>query len=182
MELPMMYSFLDSNGDGKLTLEEWTSGLDAMGSTDESFEKEMKDVLQVLQGAKMAREAFIAGEAGNGVVNGADTADEGGEAADDLDDMDGLDDMAAEANPMLEKAKQVFESLDTDGSGTLSKAELRDGLLADPEAKALLGEDSEEAFKRFDLDGDDEITWMEFEERIAGDNGASPEGAEPVPE
>ena len=60
--------------------------------------------------------------------------------------------------------KEIFDRLDADGSGTLSKSELKVGLLADEEAKAFLGDDVETALTAMDLDGDDEITWMEFEE------------------
>jgi hypothetical protein len=54
MELPMLMTFMDDNGDGVLSFEEWEKGITMLGGTDESFEKEMKDVLQVLWGAKMA--------------------------------------------------------------------------------------------------------------------------------
>jgi len=54
MELPMMHSFMDENGDGVLSFEEWAKGIDALGVTDVAFEREMKDVLQAIEGAKAA--------------------------------------------------------------------------------------------------------------------------------
>ena len=47
MELPAMHAFYDANGDGVLTIEEWTKGIAATGRTDEEIEEEMNDVLQV---------------------------------------------------------------------------------------------------------------------------------------
>ena len=90
--------------------------------------------------------------------------DEGPEPG-DQDDLDGLDEMADKVdNKLVAKGKAVFEKLDTDGSGHLSKAELKVGLLEDESIRDLLGDSVEGALTKFDLDGDDEITWQEFEE------------------
>lgn len=104
MELPMMYNFLDANGDGKLSYEEWVTGMESVGFTDDAFEKEMKDVLQVLEGAKMAvAESGLRGSplGEPGVAPEEDQG--GGEPADDLDDLGDLDDMAEERDPVFEK-------------------------------------------------------------------------------
>ena len=97
---------------------------------------------------------------------------------------------ASANSALLEKAKAIFDSLDTDGmgdsrakalmqansqtlnflssetgflfasAGTLSKSELGAGLVANEEVKTLLGvESAEEAMKKLDVDGDDDITW-----------------------
>ena len=51
--------------------------------------------------------------------------------------------MASEMSPALAKAKEIFDALDTDGDGSLNKADLKQGLSSDPEAAALLGDDVE---------------------------------------
>ena len=50
----MIFVFMDTmgNSDGKLQLDEWVSGMAALGSTDEALEKECKDMLQVLAGGR----------------------------------------------------------------------------------------------------------------------------------
>ena len=63
----------------------------------------------------------------------------------------------------------LFRRLDTDGDGRLSRAELKHGLEADAEAKALLGERELMAMQRLDLDGDGEISWEEFSAVLAGE-------------
>jgi len=124
------------------------------------------------------------------------TEDEQAVPADDQDDMAGLDEMAEDASAnsaLLEKAKAIFDSLDTDGMGTLSKSELGAGLVANEEVKTLLGvESAEEAMKKLDVDGDDDITWTEFEQAILKMHGSAlpeeepaappPEPAAPPPE
>jgi len=185
MELPMLMHFMDDpasggDGDGKLSLDEWISGMQFMigSASDAMFEKEMHDILQVLEGVKMANaEAGHSGSGGGGVEGGG--AD-GAEAADDLDnlnDLDGLLDEMAESAPMLIKAKAIFETLDTDGMGSLSKAELKAGLLANAECKALLGNDLDAVLGQMDIDGDEVITWMEFE--IMAKHKAEGGGADP---
>ena len=85
---------------------------------------------------------------------------------DDRDNLDELSAMEEEANalaPLLERAKAVFETLDTDGTGTLCKKELKAGLQADEAVLELLGTDGAETLAKMDLDGDEEVTWMEFE-------------------
>jgi Ca2+-binding EF-hand superfamily protein len=104
-----------------------------------------------------------------------DDAD-GEEAA--ADDQDNLDDMAAEADmaaPMLARARAIFDQLDTDGMGTLSKAELKAGLLADYELQSLPGADADSAHAMMDLDGDGEISWMEFEMMFSSSSQAPEE-------
>lgn len=93
-----------------------------------------------------------------------DLAEEGG--ADDLDDLDDLDAMAggSELNQYL---RTVFESIDTDGSGSISKAELAQKLQDDNELQTLLeaagGDGSWYVLEQLDQDGDGEVTWTEFE-------------------
>jgi len=122
-----------------------------------SLERELKDILQVLEGGAMA--ATMDANAENPV--------------DDLDNMDDLDAMIAAEDEsgnsaLVAKAKAIFEALDTDGSGSLSKSELAAGLVADKDFGQLLVEagtssDPAEAMKALDLDGDDEVSWLEFE-------------------
>jgi len=157
MELSMIQSFMDGNGDGKLSLEEWKNGMTTMfgSAEDAAFEKELKSMLQAVEGAKMAAEMAAADDA---------------PPADDLDNMDDLDALINEVTEsgdaeLVAKAKAIFEGLDTDGGGSISKVELAAGLQQDSVFKALMGAkgDADAAMKDLDLDGDDEITWMEFE-------------------
>lgn len=102
---------------------------------------------------------------------GNDQGDLDAEGDNDQDDLDDLDDMAGGLDEKLfARAKAIFDRMDTDGSGTISKAEFKAGLLSDEDAKALMKEhrlgDADGALSKFDLDGDGEITWMEFEETL----------------
>lgn len=210
MELPMMHSFMDANGDGKVTFDEWANGLEAMtsGASEEDMVKELTQMLQVVEGTIQADKsdeqkmdnllALVSDELGGTDASAVDpdTAkmdkllslvddelvaaakaeeDDAGEAAtaDDQDDLDGLDEMASEMSPALAKAKEIFDALDTDGDGSLNKAELKQGLSSDPEAAALLGDDVEGAINNFDLDGDGEVTWMEFEQAFVAQQQAA---------
>jgi Ca2+-binding EF-hand superfamily protein len=101
----------------------------------------------------------------------AEDAEEDGAAdaeQDALDDLDAMVDEAEADGPLLARARAVFDTIDTDGTGTLSKEELKAGLLADEEARALLGEDAEATLKAGDLDDDGEVTWTEFEVLVKG--------------
>ena len=156
-ELPLLFHFFDQNADGKLTYDEWVVGINQIAPDDASLERELKDILQVLEGGAMA--ATMDANAEN--------------PADDLDNMDDLDAMIAAEDDsgnsaLVAKAKAIFEALDTDGSGSLSKSELAAGLVADKDFGKLLVEagtssDPAEAMKALDLDGDDEVSWLEFE-------------------
>ena len=94
--------------------------------------------------------------------------DEAAEAG-DQDDLDDLDDMAADgpSSEVTAYLKELFESIDTDGSGSITKEELKAKLDADTELQSLLervGADGQYlVLEQLDLDGDGEITWMEFE-------------------
>ena len=110
-----------------------------------------------------------------------DAADEegpgSGAAADDLDDLDDLDAMASPAKTQLTAyLKNVFESMDVDGSGTITKDELKKKLDGDTELQTLLeaagGDGSMFVLEQLDLDGDGEITWMEFEQMLGDSGGA----------
>ena len=91
----------------------------------------------------------------------------GGGGAGDQDDLDDLDDMAAGSSQLTEHLKAVFDSIDTDGSGSISKEELKKKLETDTELQTLLanagGDGSFFVLEQLDLDGDGEVTWMEFE-------------------
>lgn len=90
----------------------------------------------------------------------------------DADDMADLDDMAADTNvELLQYLKAVFEAIDTDSSGTLSRSELKAKLDADDELPRILGFVGGETWSiltQLDGDGDDEITWLEFEQMVTG--------------
>ena len=63
--------------------------------------------------------------------------------------------------------KELFESIDTDSSGSITKEELKAKLNADNELQSLLqrvgGDGQYLVHEQLDLDGDTEIRWMEFE-------------------
>ena len=69
----------------------------------------------------------------------------------------------------VQTVNEIFLRLDADGDGRISRAELKHGLEADAEAKALLGERELMAMRRLDLDGDGEITWEEFSSVLAAE-------------
>ena len=100
--------------------------------------------------------------------------DEAAEAG-DQDDLDDLDDMAADgpSSEVTAYLKELFESIDTDGSGSITKEELKAKLDADTELQSLLervGADGQYlVLEQLDLDGDGEITWMEFEAMLGGE-------------
>ena len=76
--------------------------------------------------------------------------------------------MASPAKTQLtEYLKNIFESMDKDGSGTITKDELKTKLDGDSELQTLLeaagGDGSMFVLEQLDLDGDGEVTWMEFE-------------------
>lgn len=102
----------------------------------------------------------------------AGEAPEPSEGGDNGDNLDDLDDMARGLDEKLfARAKAIFNKMDADGSGTVSRSEFMAGLEADEDARALmkehrLGSDAEGAILKFDLDGDGEITWTEFEELL----------------
>lgn len=94
-------------------------------------------------------------------------AEEGPEPGDqdDLDDM--LADADASSSELRQYLKNMFESMDVDASGELSKAELQAKLSADTELQALLekagGDGSHFVLEQLDLDGDGMVSWQEFE-------------------
>ena len=103
-----------------------------------------------------------------------DGAGSAGEGGDDLDDLDGLDDMGDESSSELRAHLQdVFNEMDKDGSGTITRNELAEKLKADDELQKLLtaagGDGNWYVLEQLDLDGDGEITWMEFEAMLATD-------------
>jgi len=108
-------------------------------------------------------------------TGGAGAAETTSQQANDVDvgdqDQD-LDDMLEGTNTeLMAYLKTVFESIDNDSSGTLSKAELKSKLAADDELQQLLGLAGGETWSiitQLDGDGDGEITWMEFEQMITG--------------
>ena len=86
-----------------------------------------------------------------------------------VDDADGADSQAAAA---LASARALFDCLDSDASGSLTRAEL----LRSPSLLALVrhdGEDDESAVKRFmssaDADGDGEVSFVEFASAAASE-------------
>ena len=78
---------------------------------------------------------------------------------------DQADLMAMEASAeeqLLAMTRAMFDRLDTDGDGAISKAELKAGLASDKEIqKIFAGENEHMALRRLDLDGDGEISWDE---------------------
>ena len=63
--------------------------------------------------------------------------------------------------------KSVFESMDQDGNGELSKSELSTKLQQDTELQGLLekagGDGKHYVLEQLDLDGDGTVSWQEFE-------------------
>ena len=100
------------------------------------------------------------------------TSQEGQDANSAADDLGDLDAMIENTNPeLMTFLKSLFESIDTDGSGTLSRGELKAKLEADDELPNLLGLAGGESWSivtQLDADGDGEITWLEFERMITG--------------
>jgi len=99
--------------------------------------------------------------------------DDVGEVAPDQDDMDDLDDMLVESGGSAELTaylKQVFEAVDVDGSGTITKTEMQSKLEQDTELQGLIeaaGLNPQHfVHEQLDLDGDGEITWQEFESML----------------
>lgn len=108
---------------------------------------------------------------------GEDDPDEasGGQAAADLDDLDDLEEMGSAGRTELTAyLKTLFESIDKDGSGTISKAELDKKMKEDSQLQTLLeaagGDGSMFVLEQLDLDGDGEVTWMEFEAMLGDQN------------
>ena len=86
-----------------------------------------------------------------------------------MDDADGADSQAAAA---LASARALFDALDSDASGSLTRAEL----LRSPSLLALVrhdGEDDDSAVERFmssaDADGDGEVSFVEFASAAASE-------------
>lgn len=101
-----------------------------------------------------------------------EAAEAGGAGGDDgepgdQDDLDDLDDMAGGSNSELTAyLKEVFDSIDVDGSGSISKNELKAKLAKDNELQTLLeasgGDGNWYVLEQLDVDGDGEVTWMEY--------------------
>ena len=72
--------------------------------------------------------------------------------------------------------RAIFDSIDVDGSGTVSQAELRKKLGSDDEVQKLLtaagGDGKSHVWEQLDDDGDGKITWAEFEGWLSPDVGA----------
>jgi len=71
--------------------------------------------------------------------------------------------------------KAIFDAIDTDGSGSVSQAELRKKLAADNEIQTLLtaagGDGNNYVWEQLDDDGNGSITWAEFEAMLSPDVG-----------
>jgi hypothetical protein len=76
-------------------------------------------------------------------------------------------DAAVPGSELRAYLKGLFESIDTDGSGSISQAELGAKMKADEELQSILeaagGDGSFYVFEQLDLDGDGKVTWAEFE-------------------
>ena len=78
----------------------------------------------------------------------------------------------AAASPL----RSLFNSMDVDGNGYVSQAELRSKIAKDDEIQKLLtaagGDGSSHVWEQLDDDGDGKITWAEFEGMLSPDSGA----------
>ena len=101
------------------------------------------------------------------VEEAEDEEDLGGVEAGDQDDLDDLDAMAGSGSELNAYLKEIFDAMDTDGSGSISQKELKVKLAADNELQTLLeaagGSGEWYVLEQLDVDRDGEITWMEFE-------------------
>ena len=91
---------------------------------------------------------------------------------------------APKAGPKEEELRQLFDSIDTDGGGTLDREEL--AVLATKLGQALGPAELEAAMAEMDADGDGDVDFEEFQEwwcgcarpraRPASGRGARPHG------
>ena len=76
---------------------------------------------------------------------------------------------ASAAEQLMAITRAIFDRLDADGDGSLTKAEIKVGLTTDKEVQKLFaGESALMALQRLDLDGDGVVSWEEFSQAIAG--------------
>lgn len=87
----------------------------------------------------------------------------------DLDELDALADASASTD-LRAYLKQVFESIDANGDGEISAAELKVKLDSDNELQVIIesagGDGNWHVMEQLDENGDGTISWMEFEQML----------------
>ena len=171
MEATMLFHMLDSQkkSDGKLELDEFIKGMALLGSDDATFKKEMEDVLAHLAAKKNAPPPA------KSISGGEVTSAPEHERA-----------IAIAAAPIVEtpvsaidpRVTEVFNLIDKNQDGRLSKAELLIALRKNESVRAALGMDNvsdgegkekfEAAFQKMDTDGSASISMSELNSYLAG--------------
>ncbi|KAL4486032.1 hypothetical protein ABPG72_003966 [Tetrahymena utriculariae] len=136
IELGKLFKQLDKNNDGVLTIEEITAGLNKLDS------KQSKEIESIISSMDTD---------GSGTINYTEF-------------------IAASMDKSIymkeEKLLHAFKMLDLDGSGKISKDELKSVLGTDEQYKDLNDEYWENMIKEADKNGDGEIDYSEFVEMM----------------
>ena len=171
MEATMLFHMLDSQrkSDGKLELDEFIKGMALLGTDDATFKKEMEDVLAHLTAKKNAPPPA------KSISDGDVTSAPEHERA-----------VAIASAPITEtpvcaidpRVAEVFNLIDKNQDGSLSKAELLIALRKNESVRAALGMDHvsegegkekfEAAFQKMDTDGSASISMSELNSYLAG--------------
>merc|ERR1712176_495708 len=69
---------------------------------------------------------------------------------------------------VLTQLKGIFDSIDADQSGSVSKDELAAKLKADSDEHGLIKDGTFRTFEQLDTNSDGRITWEEFEKHLCG--------------